>query len=173
MRHRVFWTCFFLAAAIATAALIFFFSAQQGPESTAMSDSVTLEVAKVVRPDYPQLPPVERQSFLEVLSRVVRKSAHFGEFALLGFNLAAFLRLRRLDKPRAAAVPWAWLIATLYAGTDELHQMLVEARAPAILDVGIDSAGALAGVLTMLLALTLVEKKRGKKGCEARKQDCK
>ena len=51
----------------------------------------------------------------------------------------------------------AWGLATLYAGTDELHQRFVSDRGPALLDVGIDSAGALTGALvaTLLLALLL------------------
>ncbi len=157
MKHRTFWTRFFLAAAILTAALIFYFSTQAGPESAELSDGVTLAVAKVVRPNYEALPSVQRLSFLETLSLIVRKCAHFGEFALLAFNLMGWLRLRRWERPRVAALPWAWLIATLYAATDEWHQSFVEARGPALLDVGIDSAGALTGALVMLALLMIVE----------------
>ena len=67
------------------------------------------------------------------------------------------LRLRRWDRPRVAALPWAWLLATLYAATDEWHQSFVEARGPALLDVGIDSAGALTGALVMLALLMIVD----------------
>ena len=158
MKHRTFWTRFFLAAAILTAALIFYFSTQAGPESAELSDGVTLAVAKVVRPNYEALPSVQRLSFLETLSLIVRKCAHFGEFALLAFNLMGWLRLRRWDRPRVAALPWAWLLATLYAATDEWHQSFVEARGPALLDVGIDSVGALTGAVVMLVLLMIVEK---------------
>ena len=158
MKHRAFLTRFFLAAAIATAALIFFFSAQPGQDSAALSDEVTLTVARVVEPGFDALPKVQKLDIMERLGHIVRKCAHFGEFALLGFNLACWLRLRRPDRPRTAAVPRAWLIATLYAGTDELHQMFVNARGPAILDVLIDSAGALTGVLVALAGMAIVEK---------------
>ena len=160
MKNRRFWTRFFLVASILTALLIFCFSAQQGPDSAALSDDVTVQVAKVVRPDYPKLPPVARRSFLRQLSAIVRKCAHFSEYALLGFNLMAYLRLLRWEKPRAASLALAWGIATLYAGTDELHQMFVSERGPALLDVCIDSAGALTGALVALLGMLLLARCR-------------
>ena len=48
--------------------------------------------------------------------------------------------------------PWAiltcaWLVATLYAMTDEWHQSFVPGRGPAIHDVILDSSGALLGAL--------------------------
>ena len=159
MKHRVFWTRFFLAASILTAALIFFFSAQQGPDSSAMSDGITLALAKLLRPGLMELPPAEQLSYLEKLGFIVRKCAHFSEFALLAFNLACWLRLKFLEKPRAFAPPRAWLIATLYAGSDELHQMFVAERAPAVVDVCIDSAGALTGVLVALAGMLIIAKK--------------
>ena len=164
MKNRAFWTRFFLAASILTAALIFFFSAQQGPDSAELSGDVTLTVARIVRPDYTRLPPVQRQSFLESLGLIVRKCAHFSEFALLAFNLACWLRLKFYEKGRAFALPRAWLIATLYAVTDELHQMFVAERGPAVLDVCIDSAGALAGVMVALVAFILVRKRQQETG---------
>ena len=155
MKNRAFWTRFFLAASIATAIAIFCFSAQQGPDSAALSEGVTLTVARAVRPGFDALPAAEKMTFMEWLEHIVRKCAHFSEFALLGFNLACWLRLRRYDKPLAAAVPPAWLIATLYAGTDELHQMFVSERGPAVLDVCIDSAGALSGILVALAGMAI------------------
>ena len=158
MKYRTFWTRFFLAASIATAIAIFCFSAQQGPDSAELSDGVTLFVARLLRPGFDALPMAEKLDYMEKLGHIVRKCAHFSEFALLAFNLACWLRLKRPEKPRAAALPPAWLIATLYAGTDELHQMFVDERGPALLDVGIDSAGAVAGVIVALVGMAIVEK---------------
>ena len=68
---------------------------------------------------------------------VLRKLAHFGEYAVLGLLLVrAFGR-----EPLAAAAGVA------YAGTDELHQHFVRGRHAAFRDVAIDSAGVLAGLL--------------------------
>ena len=68
---------------------------------------------------------------------VLRKLAHATEFAILAALLV-----------RAFGDPWrAALVAVLYAISDELHQSFVAGRQGAVLDVVIDSAGVVAGVL--------------------------
>jgi VanZ family protein len=68
---------------------------------------------------------------------VLRKLAHLSEYALLGLLLA-----RAVRRPGLAVA-----LAAAYAVTDELHQTFVEGRHGAPLDVGIDTLGALVGVL--------------------------
>ena len=157
MKHRAFWVRFFLVASLLTAALIFWFSTQEGVESQALSDGVTLQAARIVKPDFEQLPPDTRMSFLETVSYVVRKCAHFLEFTLLGFNLTGLYRAWRWEKKPLNALGLALLTGALYAATDELHQLFISQRSAAVLDVLIDSAGALTGALVMtgLLALAL------------------
>ena len=71
---------------------------------------------------------------------VLRKLAHVTEYAILGFLLA-----RAVRRPGLAVV-----LAAGYAATDEVHQTFVRGRHGAPLDVAIDTAGALAGVLVWL-----------------------
>ncbi len=163
MKNRLFWRRFFLVAALLTAVLIFFFSSQDGEESSELSNGVTLEVAQIIRPDFESLPRADQQSYLESLGGVVRKCAHFCEFALLAFNLMFYFSLRRDDGRLRPSLPIAWGLATLYAGTDELHQRFVSDRGPALLDVGIDSAGALTGALVAALLLTLLLRRAAKR----------
>ena len=160
MKNRTFWARFFLVASILTAALIFWFSAQHGEDSQVMSDGITMQVARMLKPDLQQMPEAARVSYLELLSQIIRKNAHFCEFMLLGFNLMAWLRLRDAKRSWRACRLTAWIIATLYAGTDELHQLFISERAAALLDVGIDSAGSLTGVLIATLGLTFVLRRR-------------
>ena len=68
---------------------------------------------------------------------VLRKLAHAGEFAVLGALLA-----RALDR---AVVAFA--LGTLYAVSDELHQVLVPGRVGSPLDFAIDTVGVAFGVL--------------------------
>jgi VanZ family protein len=68
---------------------------------------------------------------------VLRKLAHAAEYAVLGALLA-----------RATARPGlAVALGVLYAVSDELHQSLVPGRMGAPLDVAIDAAGVVCGVL--------------------------
>jgi VanZ family protein len=70
---------------------------------------------------------------------VVRKIAHFAEYAVLG---ALLLRALRSEALAVAA-------GVAYAATDELHQHFVPGRHAAFRDVAIDAAGVLAGVLLL------------------------
>ena len=69
---------------------------------------------------------------------ILRKLAHLAEYAILGALLD-----RALRRPQLAV---AIVFAALYAVTDEVHQVFVEGRHGAPLDVGIDIVGALVGV---------------------------
>lgn len=78
---------------------------------------------------------------------LLRKLAHATEYALL-----AFFVLRAESAGHHQHHPWAlllgaWLVATLYAATDEWHQSFVPGREPAVHDVILDSSGALLGAL--------------------------
>jgi VanZ family protein len=68
---------------------------------------------------------------------LLRKVAHVTEYAVLGALL-----LRATRRPGLALA-----LAALYAVSDEVHQHFVEGRHAALVDVLIDSTGALVGIL--------------------------
>ena len=67
---------------------------------------------------------------------IVKKSAH-----MLGYALLALSYLRAFDGDMRK---WKliWLLAILYAASDEFHQSFVPGRGPSVMDVGIDAIGA-------------------------------
>ena len=158
MKHPKFWARFFLIASIVTAALIFWFSAQKAVDSQALSDPLTLRVAGILRPDFIRLPEPDRISFLDLLSTVIRKSAHFCEFALLGFCLMGTFRFYFPKRTDGGCRLRAMAIAVAYAISDELHQLFVTERAGRVTDVLIDSAGSLTGTFVLTLCLILFTK---------------
>lgn len=92
---------------------------------------------------------------LEVANHLMRKAAHFTEYGILGLLWAWAL------PATSHRLILAWAAATLYAGTDEFHQLFVASRGPAIADVGIDSAGAATALtLAWLLARRPLTKHR-------------
>jgi len=159
MKKRKFWVAFFLVTTILTAGIIFFFSAQTRDKSAQLSDGIVIKFSQAINLDYEKLSETSHRSVLEQLSHVIRKCAHFLEFALLGFNLMGYLHFSRWKGSMHTHALIAWGLATLYAGTDELHQLFVSQRGPGLLDVGIDSAGALAGLLAMALLVWLLRRK--------------
>lgn len=78
-------------------------------------------------------------SGLGTLDLILRKIAHFTEYAVLCFLWWRALRTR-MDGRRAALVALA--ISSAYAVTDEFHQTFVEGRHGTPVDWAIDTAGA-------------------------------
>ena len=79
---------------------------------------------------------------LGVWDTILRKGAHMLEYAILG---ALLLRAIRRETP-------ALLAGIAYAITDEIHQHFVAGRHSSPVDVAIDSAGALLGILVVQIA---------------------
>ena len=144
-----------LAAAFLMMAVIFFFSAQTGEESSQVSGGVTAFILKITVPGYAQMTEAEQLPYLEKAGHIVRKLAHFSEFALLSMLLTGYFYLRRSDGRPLPALPLGWGAATLYACTDELHQMFVADRGPSVVDVCIDSSGALFGAALVVGVIAL------------------
>ena len=156
MKHSKFWARFFLLASIVTAALIFWFSAQKGATSKALSDPLTMRLVHILRPDYKKMSSLARVNYRETLSTIIRKNAHFCEFMLLGFNLMGAMRFGFPGLSDGRRRLRAMAIAVAYAASDELHQLLVSERAARLTDVLIDSAGSLTGTLVLTLCLAIL-----------------
>lgn len=123
MRKRWIWWL----ACIVWLAMIFRQSSMAAPESRAESNEVLLIFGQ-------WLP------FLTV--RLVRKLAHFGEFAILGFFLSQCLR----SNPIFPA--FAGLVCAL---TDETIQLFVQGRSGQVSDVWVDFSGIAVAVAVCFL----------------------
>lgn len=86
-------------------------------------------------------------------SGILRKIAHFTEFAALGMCLAWLFGMLR----KAWGVPL--LCGAAAACIDEGLQSLSPGRAPMVLDVLIDSSGVLAGIVLLYLGHTYFKQK--------------
>jgi len=77
------------------------------------------------------------------LDFLVRKAGHMGVFGIL-----ALLVWWAVAGTTTWRWPWAWALGSsvLYAMTDEFHQGFVAGRHPSVVDVGIDTTGALIAV---------------------------
>jgi len=81
------------------------------------------------------------------IDHVGRKVVHASEYALLCF---LWWRALRTVLDRSTALAAAWVVATIYAATDEYHQGFVAGRHSTWVDVAIDSMGA--AVCALLIA---------------------
>lgn len=130
MKNKLFW----LALAVCWCLVIFM--ATSSPAST--GDHTQQIIMKYTGISYEQAATV---------NLLFRKFVHLSSFGLL-----AIFFYKSFEKK---AFLYAWLLATLYAASDEIHQAFVPNRTASIFDVGIDSIGA----LLALLILTLLSNK--------------
>ena len=165
---------FWISAAIML--VIFFHSAMPADLSSQESGVIVAFLMKHMKALFGEDP--------EMVSFIVRKSAHFLEYAVLGFSLcltvddyAEIYEENKSDdaaesgeenkiagtaasgeenRSNGTAAPGKqalrrmiipWLTGTVYAATDEFHQMFVPGRSCELRDIMIDSCGVAAGTL--------------------------
>jgi VanZ family protein len=106
--------------------------------------------SRIVEPLVRWLLPGISQDALHTIIVVVRKTAHVTEYAILAVLI---WRCQRLGSESGTAVwPWRTVAFTLvwvaaYAATDEFHQRFVPSREASVVDVLIDTAGAVFALL--------------------------
>lgn len=123
--------------------VLFFFSGQSGLESGELSRWLTQKLFGEW---------IARGADAKSLEHLLRKLAHFSIFAAEGFFLGmTFLHLMC----RCTAILTTFAVSALLAVGNELHQLLSEARDCRVLDMAIDTAGAMTGLLAAVLLLCL------------------
>jgi VanZ family protein len=124
---------------------IFYQSSKSANISLSRSGQLISWVAETIYHPYNQMDEPEKQEFVEKWQIPIRKLAHFIEYLIFGFLVSLAVGLLP-GKPKVMFV-LVFIFWVLYAATDEVHQAYVPGRNPSIVDVFIDSAGALAGIL--------------------------
>ena len=115
-----------------------------GEVSGALSDWVKELIASIFTKGGPDAPG----------GGLLRKLAHFSEFAMLGLLLTWLFGM--LQKKTIFAFGWGFLAACM----DETIQRFVPGRGPSFWDVLIDSSGVLTGMLLLLAGYTVIKYKK-------------
>ena len=88
----------------------------------------------------------------EIWIFIVRKSAHCLEFTGLSLLLCFALYFTR----NKSSIPYGIGLTSLYAVTDEIHQIFVEGRSCELRDWVIDTVGAVIGALGFLVLYRII-----------------
>ena len=137
--------------------VIFCFSAADGNESSKTSGWVGRMIGHIFVSGFDDMSETEQEEWASKIEYPIRKAAHATEYAVLAllvFGALPFTGFKRYGI--------AWIFAVFYAGTDEFHQLYVPGRAGTLFDVGVDSLGALAGLLILAGILALVRHRKAK-----------
>lgn len=147
-----------LIPVLAVMGTIFYFSSQTADASTVTSGGFVETAMNLIEKLFGELG--DKYTTVEnTVTFIVRKAAHFLEFAALGFFLNLHLGTWVKRKPRL----WSFLVSVLYACSDEFHQNFVSERAMQLRDVFVDSAGALAGIIGCVIIILIVKRIKKKK----------
>ncbi len=140
--------------------VIFSLSAQVQEDSAETSGRVIRWLLTHFDRSFSSLSAEEQLLRMEGLSFLVRKSAHFCLFAVMGFlAFAAF----RVDLPPRKAYSAALLLGLGRGVLDEVQQAFVSGRSCEFRDMCIDFAGVILGAAFLLMILSLIQRKKLKK----------
>jgi VanZ family protein len=124
--------------------VIFAFSNQSSTVSESKSNMISEFIINAVgRIKHIEISPQVKQKFIKSSRFIVRKSAHFTIYLVLGFLVYVSFKTFGIKKSLLFAI----LFCFIYACSDEIHQLFVSGRTAKLLDVFIDTSGAFIGCL--------------------------
>lgn len=139
-KSRFFGSVLFWILTICVAVIIFMFSCENGEESKEVSESLLSVI-------------IEKIGNI-VSHNVLRKIAHFSEFAALGFCVSGAIHFTfNKNNFFLSLIP-----CFLYAISDEVHQYFVPERACRVFDIFVDTCGSSVGILIFLFVFMLTGK---------------
>lgn len=125
--------------------VIFSFSAQDAKKSSHTSDQVIIKAVETIKKE--KLTTKQKETITTKYVRVVRKSAHFFLYFVLGIFI--FLLAKEISGITLATIIYTIIFCMLYACSDELHQLFVNGRCARIFDVFVDTCGATLSTMIM------------------------
>ncbi len=144
-----------LALVIIWMFVIFSFSAQDAEKSLNTSDQVIIKTAETIKRE--ELTPKEKDTIINKYIVLVRKSAHFFLYFVLG--ILAFFTIKEFCEISPALIIYAMIFCFIYACSDELHQLFINGRTARFFDVFVDSCGALLSTTILFIVHKLLKKR--------------
>ena len=129
---------------------IFYFSNQIADNSSQQSSRVVELVSDILPTIKKMQEPKKTVIKKNIITPIVRKTAHFLIYAMLGIWTINFINTFKKLKTSKKII-LSMLFCMLYAITDEIHQTFISGRSGEIRDLLIDSLGALTGMMLILL----------------------
>ena len=115
--------------------VIFNFSNQTGSSSSGLSSKVVITIAEIINKDLTQS---EKDELVEKYGYIV---IDLKERTKLSFIISS-------------------LICSIYAITDEIHQLFIPGRCGSIMDILIDSSGALTAIIIIYTITPIIKKNK-------------
>ncbi len=144
---------FLILLCIIWIAVILGLAAQGGEDSHSLSYNVTWLIGSILHPDFSSWSLSVQTDWVSGIESLIRKLAHFSEFALLG--ALAFFSLHEILKNRKGRKPYqpvksaflAFYLCAAIAMLSEMLQIYADNRTASTLDVLLDCFGVICGIM--------------------------
>ena len=132
-------------------AVVFKFSNEPAEVSDNTSSRVTRIIVQIITSE--QTSENEKQELIEKIDPIVRKIAHFTLYAIGGFLIMIYINIYNMDDVKK--ILYSVLLGTIYASSDEIHQIFIPGRSGQLTDVIIDTMGVATGACLCLIIIQL------------------
>lgn len=139
--------------------IIFSFSAENAYKSELRSDEVIITAVETVTQE--KIPENQKQQIIDKYIVIVRKSAHFFLYFVLG--ILVMILMKRLFGLSPKAFIYTIIFCFIYACSDEIHQLFISGRTARIFDVFVDTSGSLLSTTIITLINIIINKIKIKK----------
>ncbi len=141
----------FIILIIINCTIIFKFSSQNSEKSSEASGGIVNKIVTIISKN-------EQDENLEhIVTVIIRKCAHFSIFTLLGIWIMCEANTFNINERKKFGISIA--LGSLYAASDEFHQMFVSGRSAQITDVFIDTLGIIFGCIIVKILYKFIDKK--------------
>ncbi|MDE5909227.1 MAG: VanZ family protein [Lachnospiraceae bacterium] len=153
-KRKIIYTVIAISLLITLYSIIFYFSAEDGESSSAVSSKVTEFICHI----YYKMTgggggEAAAPGAALPLEAIIRKLAHFLEYMCVGFLSYSLVVL--WHKPAKLGSLAVILQLVISAGLDEFHQSFIPGRYASLKDVAIDTAGGIAGILVIAIVIKI------------------
>lgn len=137
------------------------FSGENSDVSDKTSGRVTNLVLSFCIKGFSELSESEKDALTAKYNPIIRKLAHFTEYAVLGVLISFVFMCFEQTKKRFCLL--SLLLSFISASADELHQFFVPGRACRFTDILIDTSGAASGIFAVFILLLFIKAFKTKK----------
>jgi len=131
--------------------IVFKFSNEPADTSQLTSLNITKKIVKIISKN--EITD-EKDELVQRVDKIVRKTAHYTLYAIGGFLIMIYIYQYKITENKK--ILYSILTGSIYACTDEIHQVFIPGRTGEITDVCLDSLGVATGVCVCLLAIKII-----------------
>lgn len=131
---------------------IFQFSNQNGDKSSGLSKKVARKIVDIY-PYTKNLSEETKNKIVKESQPLIRKGAHFSIYMVVGILIMTFMSTYEMRLIKKFLISLG--VGGIYAISDEVHQSFIPGRSPSPIDVGIDTAGVIFGIIIALIIISV------------------